>query len=253
MQDLEHKLEDFPDNPDDMDWDKEALLFYYHMMNQEEKYEKKVKDILDKFKKVFEGLEKSDIVTRKAVYNELKMELYKLKGSDHDFERSLYYILLMTRIVNGLEDELEQTLSKKEQVAALQSIIESDNLKEEIEKLESSQDTAIDQATNELTRVTRTESWRYVNEQRLDEFRQKGYKYKTTYPVKDEKTCADSWYYYYQKQVKPIDEPFNYTWKGKERVFMAPPDRPNDRNVLIPYTGDMEKYHNDIGKLTGTY
>lgn len=35
------------------------------------------------------------------------------------------------------------------------------------------------------------------------------------------------------------DEPFFYTWKTKtssyRRVFMAPPDRPNDRSILIPY------------------
>lgn len=33
----------------------------------------------------------------------------------------------------------------------------------------------------------------------------------------------------------PIDEPFRFTYKGQERVFMAPPDRPNDRAILIPY------------------
>lgn len=36
------------------------------------------------------------------------------------------------------------------------------------------------------------------------------------------------------------DEMFFYTWKTKKgksyrRVFMAPPDRPNDRSILIPY------------------
>lgn len=35
--------------------------------------------------------------------------------------------------------------------------------------------------------------------------------------------------------VVPIDEPFVYTWKGETRKFMAPPDRPNDRSILIPY------------------
>lgn len=34
--------------------------------------------------------------------------------------------------------------------------------------------------------------------------------------------------------IVPVDEPFEYRWKGKLRVFMAPPDRPNDRAILIP-------------------
>ena len=35
--------------------------------------------------------------------------------------------------------------------------------------------------------------------------------------------------------VAEIDEPFIYTWKGKRREFMSPPDRPNDRSILVPY------------------
>lgn len=35
--------------------------------------------------------------------------------------------------------------------------------------------------------------------------------------------------------VVPVDEPFEYTFQGKKRVFMTPPDRSNDRSVLIPY------------------
>lgn len=250
MDGLDHKLENFPDNPDDMDWDKEAVLFYYYMINYEEKYEKKIKDIVSKFKKIFEALPREDIVRRKAVYNELKLELYKIKNKDHDFERGIYFILLMTRIVNNLEEDLDQIKSKKEQLATLQDIFKSDTFKEEIETLNESHDNAIEKASNELTRVTRTESWRYVNEQRLEEFRKKGYKYKTTYPVKDERTCPDSWYYYDQRQVKPVDEPFNYTWNGKDRIFMTPPDRPNDRNILIPYVGNPDNFRNEIGGLS---
>lgn len=246
MNGLDHKLDDFPDNPDDMDWDKEALIFYHYMLNQEDRFEEQVKQIIDKFKKKFSSISKEDIVKRKVIFNELKLELYKIKDKDHDFERSLYYILLTSRIVNGLEAELEGLTSKKGQLESLQEVFASDLVKEELENLEGNHDEAIEQATNQITRVTRTESWRYVNEERLEEFRKKGYKYKTTYPVKDSRTCADSWYYYDQRQIKPIDEPFNYTWNGEERVFMTPPDRPNDRNILIPYVGDLNNYYNKI-------
>lgn len=249
MDNLDHKLEDFPDDPSHMDWDKEALLFYHYMINHEDKYEKKVEEIILKFKKIFDATSKEDIVKRKSIYNEFKNELYKIKNKDHDFERGIYFILLMTSIVSNLEEDLDKIISQKEQLSSLQSLFESDIFKEELNKLEKLQDNAIEKVSGEVMRVTRTESWRYVNEQRLDEFKKKGYKYKTTYPVKDRRTCPDSWYYYDQRQVKPIDEPFNYTWDGNERVFMTPPDRPNDRNILIPYVGDVEKYHNEIGSL----
>ena len=33
----------------------------------------------------------------------------------------------------------------------------------------------------------------------------------------------------------PLDKPFKFRFKGQERVFMAPPDRPNDRAILVPF------------------
>jgi len=35
--------------------------------------------------------------------------------------------------------------------------------------------------------------------------------------------------------VVDIGEPFRFKWKGQERVFQFPPDRPNDRSILVPY------------------
>jgi hypothetical protein len=38
-----------------------------------------------------------------------------------------------------------------------------------------------------------------------------------------------------------VDQPFKYVWRDKKtskryrRIYMAPPDRPNDRSILIPY------------------
>ncbi len=48
------------------------------------------------------------------------------------------------------------------------------------------------------------------------------------------------------KQVKrmnlivDIEKPFAYTYKGKERIFMTPPDRPNDRSIMVPYRDEWE-------------
>ena len=235
MDGLKHTLIDFPEDPSKLDWQKEALLFYYYMMNKEDKYEKEVQKILSEFKKVFERTDSALLNQRKALYSELKLKLYNLKNKDPNFGRSLLYILLMSKVVNVLEDSLEEVISEKKKTQTLKPFIPP-NIIEKSEKI--TEDMAINRltkATNSLTRIIRTESWRYTNETRLDEFKQKGYKYKTTYPVKDNRTGDDSWYYYDQHQIVPIDEPFRYVWEGKERVFMTPPDRWNDRSILIPY------------------
>jgi hypothetical protein len=69
---------------------------------------------------------------------------------------------------------------------------------------------------------------------------------KTLYNPKDARTGADS--AWLQSQIdagrsnganyvmRPkVEDPFVYVWKGHRRVFLAPPDRPNDRSILIPY------------------
>jgi hypothetical protein len=41
--------------------------------------------------------------------------------------------------------------------------------------------------------------------------------------------------------VVDIDEPFRFKWKGQMRVFQFPPDRPNDRSILVPYREEWGK------------
>ena len=50
----------------------------------------------------------------------------------------------------------------------------------------------------------------------------------------DARTGDDSKYLAVKNPIVPINEPFEYRWHGKLREFMAPPDRPNDRAILIP-------------------
>lgn len=59
--------------------------------------------------------------------------------------------------------------------------------------------------------------------------------FKTLMHPMDGRTGKDSEYAASKHLVARIDEPFKYTWNGKKRVFMAPPDRPNDRAILVPY------------------
>ncbi len=63
---------------------------------------------------------------------------------------------------------------------------------------------------------------------------------KTLIHPMDKRTGADSKYVAALDLIKPIDEPFIYTWKGQRRVYMTPPDRPNDRSILVPYRREWD-------------
>ncbi len=58
---------------------------------------------------------------------------------------------------------------------------------------------------------------------------------KTLMHPMDGRTGDDSRYAASQHLVANVDEPFEYSWKGQLRSFMSPPDRPNDRSILVPY------------------
>jgi hypothetical protein len=64
---------------------------------------------------------------------------------------------------------------------------------------------------------------------------------KTLMHPMDSRTGDDSIYAAQKHLVAAIDEPFVYVWKGKRREFMAPPDRPNDRAILVPYREEWGK------------
>lgn len=51
----------------------------------------------------------------------------------------------------------------------------------------------------------------------------------------DARTGPDSKYLASLALAIPVDEAFSYRWGGRDREFMAPPDRPNDRAILVPY------------------
>lgn len=63
---------------------------------------------------------------------------------------------------------------------------------------------------------------------------------KTLIHPMDDRTGEDSIYAARKKLIVPISEPFEYKWKGKLRSFMTPPDRPNDRAIMVPYSEDWE-------------
>ena len=57
----------------------------------------------------------------------------------------------------------------------------------------------------------------------------------------DARTGQDSKILAAANPVVDIDQPFRFTFKGKERIFMFPPDRPNDRSILVPFRKVWDK------------
>jgi len=51
----------------------------------------------------------------------------------------------------------------------------------------------------------------------------------------DARTGEDSKYAAMKHLVADMEKPFQYSWQGQVRTFMVPPDRPNDRSVMVPY------------------
>lgn len=63
---------------------------------------------------------------------------------------------------------------------------------------------------------------------------------KTLFHPMDSRTAEDSRALNAENPIIPIEEPFRFKWGDDERVFMAPPDRPNDRAILIPHRDDWK-------------
>lgn len=57
---------------------------------------------------------------------------------------------------------------------------------------------------------------------------------KTLIHPMDQRTGEDSKALAQDNPIVPINKPFRQRYKGKERVYMHPPDRPNDRSILVP-------------------
>jgi hypothetical protein len=64
---------------------------------------------------------------------------------------------------------------------------------------------------------------------------------KTLIHPMDARTGADSKELARENPIIDTDKPFSFKWRGKERVFMTPPDRPNDRSILIPVRKSWNK------------
>lgn len=91
-----------------------------------------------------------------------------------------------------------------------------------------------------LTRIVRTEMHGMYNYSKMNgmadlQEEQLPDLMKTLMHPMDKRTGKDSIALAKENPIIPIDEPFVQVWNGKKMVFMAPPNRPNDRAILVPY------------------
>jgi len=97
-----------------------------------------------------------------------------------------------------------------------------------------------------LTRIVRTEMHNIYNYSKMNamsdvqENTLPDLKKSLMHPM-DKRTGDDSKKLARENPVVDIDEPFRFKYKGKERVFMFPPDRPNDRAILVPFRDTWAK------------
>ena len=97
-----------------------------------------------------------------------------------------------------------------------------------------------------LQRIARTELHNMFNVAKLTGYRQvrddvlPDLKKSLFHPI-DSRTGQDSLDLAEENPIVSIDKPFRQTFRGKEYIFMAPPNRPNDRAILVPYREQWNK------------
>ena len=90
-----------------------------------------------------------------------------------------------------------------------------------------------------VSRIVRTELHNIYSKGKLLKMRQvkdehmPGLMKGLIHPI-DHRTAEDSLVLATINPIVDLNEPFRYSYKGKVREFMTPPDRPNDRAVLVP-------------------
>lgn len=97
-----------------------------------------------------------------------------------------------------------------------------------------------------LARIARTELHQIYNVSKMNGFIKTKENYlpdlkKTMYHPIDARTGEDSRMMANKEMIVALDKPFVFKYNGETQRFMAPPNRPNDRAILIPY---RESYDN---------
>lgn len=146
-------------------------------------------------------------------------------------------------LFNNYESSLDNYsagLRQKFQTALTQALLQNKSWSQAVYDLDGVEDEWI------LARLVRTElhgiygmskvnSFSTIQEEYLPDLK------KTLYHPMDSRTGDDSKEAAAAKLIVDVDEPFRYEYNGKLRIFMSPPDRPNDRSIVIPYRSAWDK------------
>ena len=147
---------------------------------------------------------------------------------------------LINQYATSLE-AYDQSLRAKIQRTLGQAVLERIPLNRVVSRLEN------DMATEEyrVLRIARTELHNMYNVAKmkgmlsLKESTIPKLKKTLIHPM-DTRTGEDSKVLAAKNPIVDIDKPFKYNFNGDVRIFMSPPDRPNDRAILVPYSSDWD-------------
>lgn len=150
-----------------------------------------------------------------------------------------------TLLLNRYESSIEaynQSLRNKIQAGLTQSLLQNKTWSQTVNDFGG----LFDAEEWQLARIVRTELHGIYSQSKNNGFQTIQEDYlpdlkKTLYHPMDSRTGDDSMLLDRLKLIVDIDKPFSYTYKGKVRTFMAPPERPNDRAILIPYRSAWNK------------
>jgi hypothetical protein len=131
---------------------------------------------------------------------------------------------------SGIERELTQGLIQKKSYSQVVNDVESYMMASQWQ----------------VQRIVRTELHNIYNVAKMNGFGRIKENYipdlkKSMVHPMDERTGEDSIALAKRNPIIDIDKPFKQKFNGKEYVFMAPPNRPNDRAILVPYRASYDK------------
>ena len=108
----------------------------------------------------------------------------------------------------------------------------------------------MDNKTWQIQRIVRTEMHNIFNATKVMAYSEVKKEFlpdlkKALWHPIDHRTGEDSLKLSKLHPIVDIDKPFEFEWNGYKRVFMNPPDRPNDRAVLVPYRKNWQKQYKE--------
>ena len=144
-----------------------------------------------------------------------------------------------TLLLNRYESSIQtynQSLRNKIQAGLTQSLLQNRTWSQAVNDFAG----LFDAEEWQLARIVRTELHGIYSQSKNNGFMTIREKYlpdlkKTLYHPMDSRTGKDSIELSRSKMIVDVDEPFIETSTGKKLIYNAPPNRPNDRAILIPF------------------